>query len=67
VAPESLLDAQIGYSFESGALDGLSIALTGTNLTDERFLLSNVGVDPYHLIKYEKYGAVYAFALSYSF
>jgi iron complex outermembrane receptor protein len=67
VASESLVDAQIGYSFESGALKGLSIALSGTNLTDERFLLSNVGVDPYHLIKYEKYGAVYALALSYSF
>ena len=67
VASESLLDAQIGYNFETGALKGLSIAVSGTNLTDERFLLSNVEVDPYHLNKYEKYGAVYALALSYSF
>jgi iron complex outermembrane receptor protein len=67
VNAESLLDAQIGYNFESGALEGLSIAVSGTNLTDEPFLLSNVGVDPYHLIKYEKYGAVYALAVNYSF
>ena len=67
VASESLLDAQIGYNFEGGALKGLSIALSGTNLTDERFLLSNVEVDPYHLTKYEKYGAIYALAVSYTF
>jgi iron complex outermembrane receptor protein len=67
VNSESLLDAQIGYNFESGTLRGLSIAVSGTNLTDEPFHLSNVGVDPYHLIKYEKYGAIYALALSYSF
>jgi len=67
VASESLLDAQIGYAFEEGTLKGLSIALSGTNLTDERFLLSNTGDDPYNLIKYENYGAVYALAVSYSF
>jgi len=67
VAAESLLDAQIGYNFESGTLKGLSIALSGTNLTDEPFLLSNAGDTPYNLVKYENYGAVYALAVSYSF
>ena len=67
VGAESLLDAQIGYEIQEGALEGLSFAISGTNLTDEPFLLSNVGVDPYHLIKYEEYGAVYAFAVSYTF
>jgi iron complex outermembrane receptor protein len=67
VGSESLLDAQIGYNFESGTLEGLSLSISGTNLTDERFVLSNMEVDPYHLVKYENYGAVYAFALSYSF
>jgi len=67
VASESLLDAQIGYNFETGTLKGLSLSLSGTNLTDEPFLLSNVEVDPYHLVKYEKYGAIYALAVSYSF
>jgi iron complex outermembrane receptor protein len=67
VNSESLLDAQIGYEIQEGTLKGLSFSLSGTNLTDEPFLLSNVGVDPYHLIKYEKYGAVYAAAVSYTF
>ena len=48
-------------------MKGLSIALSGTNLTDEPFVLSNTGDDPYNLIKYENYGAVYAVAVSYSF
>ena len=30
-------------------------------------MLSNVDTPPYNLIKYQKYGAVYALALSYSF
>jgi iron complex outermembrane receptor protein len=67
VAAESLLDAQIGYSFETGTLQGLSISLSGTNLTDEPFVLTNTGDDPYNIIKYENYGATYALALSYSF
>jgi len=67
VGSESLLDAQVGYNFEQGFLKGLSVSLSGTNLTDEPFVLSNVGVDPYHLIKYQKYGAIYAFAVSYTF
>jgi iron complex outermembrane recepter protein len=67
VSSESLLDAQIGYNFERGPLEGLSIALSGTNLTDEPFVLSNTGDDPYNLIKYEEYGATYALAVSYSF
>jgi iron complex outermembrane recepter protein len=67
VNSESLLDAQIGYEVQEGTLKGLNFSISGTNLTDEPFLLSNVGVDPYHLIKYEKYGAVYAVAVSYTF
>ncbi len=67
VSAESLIDAQIGYSFQSGALHGLSFSLSGTNLTDEPFQLSNVGDTPYNVIKYQNYGAVYALAVSYSF
>jgi iron complex outermembrane receptor protein len=67
VRAESLLDAQIGYTFDSGSLKGLSIALSGTNLTDEPFVLTNTGDDPYNVIKYENYGAVYALAVNYVF
>ena len=45
VSAESLLDAQIGYEFQSGALKGLSVSLSGTNLTDEPFVLNNVDTD----------------------
>ena len=48
-------------------MKGLSFALSGTNLTDEPFVLNNVGSTPYNLIKYQKYGAVYALAVSYTF
>jgi len=67
VHAESLLDAQIGYTFGSGTLKGLSVALSGTNLTDEPFALNNIDSTPYNVIKYEKYGAVYALGISYVF
>lgn len=68
VSAESLLDAQIGYTFQEGTtLEGLSISISGTNLTDEPFILNNVGDSPYNLIKYQNYGATYALAVNYSF
>jgi iron complex outermembrane receptor protein len=67
VSAESLVDAQIGYTFGSGVMKGLSVSLSGTNLTDEPFVLNNIGTTPYNLIKYQKYGAVYALAVSYVF
>lgn len=67
VKAESLLDAQLGYEFSEGTLNGLGLSLTGTNLTDEPFVLSNVGEPSYNLIKYQEYGAVYSFAVTYRF
>ena len=67
VKEESLLDAQIGYEFSEGVMQGLSVNLTGTNLTDEPFVLSNVGFPAYDLVKYQKYGATYSLALTYKF
>ncbi|MFL6575476.1 MAG: TonB-dependent receptor [Povalibacter sp.] len=67
VKAESLLDAQVGYEFQQGALNGLSMSLTGTNLTDEPFVLSAVDEPSYNLVKHQKYGAVYSFALTYKF
>ena len=43
VSAESLVDAQIGYEIQSGSLKGLSFSLSGTNLTDEPFVLNNLG------------------------
>jgi iron complex outermembrane recepter protein len=67
VSAESLLDAQVGYEFQEGLMRGLSVSLTGTNLTDEPFQLNNVDDPEYNLIKYQEYGAVYSLALTYKF
>ncbi len=67
VKSESILDAQVGYSFEQGTFKGLSLNLSGTNLTDAPFSLYQVGANPFDLLKYEKYGAVYALAATYKF
>lgn len=67
VKAESLIDAQIGYEWREGALEGLSVNLSGYNLTDEPFVLSNVDQPTYNLVKYEKYGATYSLALTYKF
>jgi iron complex outermembrane recepter protein len=67
VSSESILDAQVGYEFREGALEGLAINLQGTNLTDERFQLSNLGAPEYDLVMYQKYGAIYSLSLTYKF
>ncbi len=67
MSAESLLDAQIGYEFQEGLMRGLSVSVTGTNLTDEPFQLANVGDPEFNLIKYQEYGAVYSLALTYKF
>ncbi len=67
VKAESLIDAQIGYEWRDGALNGLSVNLSGYNLTDEPFWLSNVNDPTYNLVKYEEYGATYSLALTYKF
>ncbi|HEX6636410.1 MAG TPA: TonB-dependent receptor [Steroidobacteraceae bacterium] len=67
VSAESLVDAQIGYSVQSGNLEGLSVSLSGTNLTDEPFVLNSLDQNPYNFNKYQKYGATYALTVSYVF
>ncbi len=67
VKSESILDAQIGYEFTEGPVSGLALNLSGTNLTDAPFVLYAVGDVPFNLLKYEKYGAVYAASISYKF
>ena len=67
VSAESLLDAQVGYEFQQGFMRGLSVSLSGTNLTDEPFTLNNVDTTSYNLIKHQEYGAVYSVAVTYKF
>ncbi len=64
--PESVFDAQIGYRFTSGALEGLSVTLQGVNLTDEPFINYQNG-DTAQIIDYERYGRTYLVGLAYKF
>ncbi len=54
----STVDAQIGYDFKSGLLNGLSIYLQGHNLTNSPYVTYNQG-HPDQILNYEKYGATY--------
>ena len=65
-ADELIVDAQIGYDFEGGALDGLSIYLQGQNLTDEPFVTANPG-DSRQVIDYQSYGRRYLAGFTYKF
>jgi iron complex outermembrane receptor protein len=67
IKSESLVDAQVGYEFRNGPVKGLTLNLSGTNLTDAPFVQYNYGDTSYYPTKYEKYGAIYAFAISYKF
>lgn len=66
IASEAVVDLQLGYSFQQGPLEGLSLLLQGGNLTDEPFRTqeNNRADRP---IKYFEYGRYYLFGASYKF
>jgi iron complex outermembrane receptor protein len=64
VDEETLVDAQIGYEFQSGMLNGLSVTLQGINLTDERQQRIDVGTGlP---TEFQTFGSTYLLGVSYS-
>jgi iron complex outermembrane receptor protein len=66
-APETIVDAQIGYDFQEGsALHGLSLYIQGQNLTDEPFVTYNPG-DPRQVIDYQRYGRRFLAGFTYKF
>ena len=67
VHSENIVDAQIGYSFDSGPLKNLSINISGSNLTNEPFYTYQGKGLPDHILRYEKYGSTYLFGVSYKF
>ena len=58
---ETVLDAQIGYEFEGGPLDGFSVNLEAYNITDEPFVTENITADPSVTFpsRHELYGTTY--------
>lgn len=63
---ESIFDAQIGYAFEDGPLEGLNITLQARNLTDEPFVTFEQG-DPRLVIDQQQFGRNYLIGLTYKF
>jgi iron complex outermembrane receptor protein len=67
---ESIIDAQIGYQFKSGALEGLRITAQGLNLTDEPFVtngFTGIQSDPRQVIDHQRFGRTYLIGASYAF
>ena len=63
---ESLLDAQLGYRFGAGPLEGLSIQLQAYNLTNEPF--SGYANNDERLVRdYQTYGTTYLLGVSYRY
>ena len=56
VLGETIYDAQIGYDFSSGALKGLSVYVSGQNLTDTRSATLGIVTQPLSYLKYQSYG-----------
>jgi iron complex outermembrane receptor protein len=61
---ESIIDAQVGYRFGAGPLEGLALTLQGENLTDEPFS-GYFGGDERLVRDYQTYGATYLVGVSY--
>ena len=66
-APETIVDAQIGYDFQPGSvLEGLSLYVQGQNLTDQPFKTFNPG-HPEQVIDYQTYGRRFLAGFTYKF
>ena len=66
-APETIVDAQVGYDFQPGtALEGLSIYFQGQNLTNEPFVTTNPG-DVRQVIDYQSYGRRFLAGFTFKF
>lgn len=66
VAAESIVDAQIGYEFQSGPAEGLSILAQVNNLTDEPFKTFENG-DERRTIDFQKFGRTFLVGANYRF
>ena len=66
-APETIIDAQIGYDFQPGsALEGLSLYVQGQNLTNEPFF-TYANNDPRQVIDYQRYGRRFLAGFTFKF
>ncbi len=64
---ETIVDAQIGYDFQTGsALEGLSLFLQGSNLTDEPFVATNPG-RPLEVMNHQRFGRRFQAGFTFKF
>ncbi len=63
---EFVVDAQIGYTFQSGALEGLGVLIQGSNLTNEPFITYYNG-DIRQVRDYQNYGRNFMAGITYKF
>ncbi len=63
---ETVVDAQVSYTFREGALKGLALIAQAYNLTDEPLVASS-GADVRFIQDYQKYGTNYSVGASYKF
>jgi len=61
VRAESILDAQLGYTFQDGPAKGLNLNFSASNITNEPFFMYQGA----NVVREEKYGATYMFGISY--
>lgn len=66
VDAESVVDAQIGYEFQSGPLEGLSVLAQVNNLTDEQFKTFENN-DSRRVIDYQQYGRTFLVGVNYRY
>ncbi len=66
VAAENVVDAQLGYEFQSGPLEGASLLFQVNNLTDEPFQTFQNG-DERQVIDYQTYGRTFLIGLNYRY
>lgn len=66
VGAESVVDAQLGYEFQSGTLEGLSMLFQVNNLTDEPFFTYENG-DERRIIDHQQYGRTFLFGVNYKY
>jgi iron complex outermembrane recepter protein len=63
---ETIVDAQLGYTFREGSLEGLSILLQANNLTDEPFITWE-SENSERVIDYNRFGRRFLLGFSYKF
>lgn len=66
VGEETVVDAQVGYEFQSGPAEGLSILAQVNNLTDEPFYTFE-NADERRVIDHHRYGRTFLVGLNYRF